>query len=118
MNDAFATVQRTLATIAVRRWSYDRSLLLGGKVTNYKREGWKHRATKSYDARNVRVADFELALQTIPPQAQALILLIHHEGHTWAEASANMGTTVTAVRYQLPHALDALARALERRSLL
>jgi hypothetical protein len=62
MNESIATVQRTLATIAVRRWSYDRSLLRSGNVTSYKLEGWHWRATTTYDSRNVRVADFELAL--------------------------------------------------------
>ena len=88
MTAAAATLQRTLATIAVRRWAYDRMLLFSGRVTNYKVEGWKKRATATYDARNVRVADFELALATLPANQQTLILLIHQQGYTWAEASA------------------------------
>ena len=51
-----------------------RTLLLSGKVTSYKLDGWKRRATATYDARQVRVADFELALQTISAAAQALVL--------------------------------------------
>ena len=118
MNDPAATVSQTLAAIAVRRWSFDRTLLLSGKVTSYKLDGWKRRATATYDARQVRVADFELALQTIPAAAQALILLIHHQGYTWAEASAILGITVCAVRHQLPRARSALAAALDQRNLL
>lgn len=118
MTPTMATVQRTLATIAVRRWTFDRTLLLSGKVTNYQIEGAKKRSTTGYDARQVRVADFELALATLPPDAQTLILLIHHKGYTWAEASAILGISVRLIPHQLRQALDALALALERRSLL
>jgi DNA-directed RNA polymerase specialized sigma24 family protein len=118
MSRPFAPLQHTRATIALRRWLYDRTLLLSGKVTNYERIGWQKRANASYDARQVRVVDFELALQTLPAHTQTLLILAYANGYSNEETSAIMGISPSTVYYQIPRALDALACALERRSLL
>jgi DNA-directed RNA polymerase specialized sigma24 family protein len=93
-------------------------MLQGGTVTSYKLEGWKRRAATTYDARKVRVADFELAFQTLPARDQTVLILTQANGFSWNETGAMIGVSPHAVGSLVAYALDALAIALDRRSLL
>ncbi len=52
---------QVLAIVRLRQWAFDRQALKTAKTTDYRRTGWKHRNSRTADARIVRVLTFERA---------------------------------------------------------
>ncbi len=99
---------------AIRRWCYDRHKLASGKGNQYKHRGFQRRDERTFDARIVRVLDFERAFTKMPAGAQVLILLVHRDGLTPEEAASIIGVSVPTIRKCLMDTRQALAVLLEQ----
>jgi len=84
----------------------------------YKREGWTPRCSRTYDARIVRVMDFERALARLPEEEQAILMLIYRDREGQRRTSQSMRCSARKLSYTLPIARQHLAAELERLDLL
>lgn len=107
-----------LALARLRQWRSDRTQANSCKVTAWKRQGWQDRRANIYDARIVRMIDFERALGTLPAEQQALLILHYADRETVAQTAIAIGCSERKVAYMLPEARRALTHILQVRDLL
>jgi DNA-directed RNA polymerase specialized sigma24 family protein len=112
------TILEVKAITRIRLWQHDRNLLRRGTAVDYRRQGWQKRGTALYDARLVRVVDFERVLESLAPEDQQLIILAHCEQRTARETAAIVGAEESTARRRTDRALARLAIALDRAGLL
>lgn len=92
-------------------------LRCGGTVA-YKRSGWQQRATRSYDARLVRVLAFEQAFSKLTSGEQSLLLFAYRDGISSGTVSHIAACSVPFAQASLHAARLRLANILDRRDLL
>jgi len=107
-----------LAKLAMRRWSVDRIAMLNPRTPILQRHGWQARRESQFDARHVRVMDFEEVLSQLPEDDQKMLILRHHNGLSTEEIAVMLHCSARKVSYALPAALARLARGLDRKALL
>lgn len=115
------TLRQHLARIAIYRWTRDRQVLRCGKISApLDRPGRQSHAAKTsvWDARIVRVLDFERILAGLDTEQQAVLLAVYREGLSDTVAAEFIGCSPRKVAYLKPLALEALASALDREDLL
>jgi DNA-directed RNA polymerase specialized sigma24 family protein len=109
---------QALAVARLKQWATLRMATRHGKTTNYARSGWAQRNAASFDARQVKVIDFERALSQLSNEEQ--IALVHcyrdHEGYPEIAAAANC--SVRKLSYLIPSARVKLTAILDRLDLL
>ncbi|WP_058186800.1 RNA polymerase sigma factor [Terracidiphilus gabretensis] len=103
---------------AIRRWCYDSAKLVSGRGNNYQHRGFQRRDERSYDARQVRVLDFERAFSKLPEQNQVLLLLAHRDGISECELAAMISVSPNSMRRWLMDTRIALATLLEHQNAL
>lgn len=107
-----------LAVLRIKQWRQDRTHLHAGRISNYKKTGWIARRAAQFDARIVRVLDFERALATLTPHQQSILLAAYGDGERHREIARIEGVPDRTLHYQLKGARAQLANALNRRGLL
>lgn len=112
------TSGEVLAVARLRQWAADRLAVQHGRVTNYKRQGWQQRNSRSEDAKIVRVIAFAEALATLDPDEQAALVLAYRDREREPDIAAALGCSTRKICYLLPTARRKLADALDRRDLL
>ena len=80
--------------------------------------GWKERRSRNFNARLVRVIDFERALTRLPQERQALLLLTYRERQPQDTIARLTVCSVRAISYKLPEARRALGRTRDLLDLL
>jgi DNA-directed RNA polymerase specialized sigma24 family protein len=110
--------KEVLAVVRLNQWSYDRSRLKAGVVTDYQRHGWRERRSTEADSRIVRVIDFERALSMLPPIEQAILLLVYRDRSTYHDTARALRCCERKTAYLLPTARKHLADTLDRLDLL
>jgi hypothetical protein len=70
---------QVLAIVRLRQWSYDRQALKTAKTTDYTRTGWKHRHSRTADARIVRVLTFEQAFSRLSQDDQTILAATYRD---------------------------------------
>jgi len=107
-----------LAITRLRQWSVDRLALRASRTTDYQRQGYRPRDARTFDARLVRVLDFERALAQLTQDEQALLVLIYRERQNFEVVSKVLSCSVRKLSYTLPPARKHLARILDRMDIL
>ncbi len=107
-----------LAIARLRQWSHDRLQLTHARTCDYRREGWKHRNDRTFDARLVRVIDFGRALGTLDAEEQAALVLTYRDRQNALEISRALHCSLRKISYLLPLARKKLAAQLDRLNLL
>ena len=107
-----------LAITRLRQWAVDRLALRASRTTDYKRTGWQARDTRTFDARLVRVLDFERALERLPEDEQMLLVLTYRERQCHQEVSKILRCSVRKLYYTLPAARKHLAEILDKLDIL
>jgi DNA-directed RNA polymerase specialized sigma24 family protein len=107
-----------LAVTRLRQWNADRLALRASRTTDYRRHGWQARDTRTFDARLVRVLDFERALGRLPEEEQMLLLLTYRERQRYDEISKILNCSLRKVTYALPTARRHLADILDKLDIL
>ncbi len=118
MTIAAMTPNEVLAINRLRQWGVDRMALRASRTTDYQRTGWIARNCRTFDARLVRVIDFERALGSLTEAEQAVLLLVYRERQGHAEAAKIQHCSVRTVDTILPRARKRLADVLDRMDLL
>jgi DNA-directed RNA polymerase specialized sigma24 family protein len=108
------TILEVKAITRIRLWQHDRNMLRRGTAADYRRQGWQKRGTALYDARIVRVADFERIFETLEPADQQLLILAYCEGRTALETAAITGLEESTARRHIARALARLTTALDK----
>jgi DNA-directed RNA polymerase specialized sigma24 family protein len=107
-----------LAIARMRQWRADRAILRNGKTTTLKRDGFTPRESSRFDARQVRVIDFERALSMLTKDEQTILLMSYGDRQDQPDTAAILGCSVRKVSYSLPPARKHLAAILDRLDLL
>jgi DNA-directed RNA polymerase specialized sigma24 family protein len=94
------------------------SALRASRTTDYKRIGWQARDTRTFDARLVRVLDFERAFERLPEDEQMLPMLTYRERQHQEEISKILRCPVRKAAYTLPAARKHLADILDKLDIL
>jgi len=108
----------TMAVVRLKQWCFDRSSLLSSRTTNYKRRGWQRRNERSFDARNVRVIDFERVLDRLSAEEQAALVMRYRDGETADSIAQALDCSVRKIDYLVKCARQKLATSLDRVGLL
>lgn len=109
---------QALAIARLRQWATLRIGVRHGKTTNYARSGWAQRNQSTFDARQVRVIDFERALSQLSNDEQIALVHRYRDHERDIEIAQAMGCSVRKVNYVLPLARMKLTAALDRLDLL
>jgi RNA polymerase sigma factor (sigma-70 family) len=112
------TSNEVLAITRLRQWSVDRLALRASRTTEYRRTGWQARNTRSFDARLVRVIDFDRALGQLSEEEQTVLLLVYRERQPQEEVCKILHCSVRKVSYILPRARKRLAETLDKMDIL
>jgi DNA-directed RNA polymerase specialized sigma24 family protein len=88
------------------------------RTSDFRRQGWQARDTRTFDARLVRVLDFERALGRLPEEEQMLLLLTYRERQRYDEISKILNCSLRKVTYALPTARRHLADILDKLDIL
>jgi len=111
-----------LAVAQLKRFAYDRRAARLGKAAGdldpQGRVGPEGRGTQRYDARIVRVIDFERALDAVGGHNAALLQMYYCDGESPALIGEALGVTAVTIRAMLGPALKLLVHQLESRLLL
>ena len=111
-----------LAIAQLRRYGYDRrAARLGNAATDLDprgRPGSNGGRTNRYDARIVRVVDFDRALSSIGGHNAAMLQMYYCDGEDQALVAEAIGVSIRTLHGMLPKALQLLVSALETRLLL
>jgi DNA-directed RNA polymerase specialized sigma24 family protein len=107
-----------LAVMRLRQWSIMRAQLHGSKTLNYKRQGWKQRNERLFDARQVTVIDFERTLNRLDADEQLALILRYRDGECDEHIAQVIGCSTRKIGYVLPAARRKLASLLDRLDLL
>ncbi len=107
-----------LAIVRIRQWAADRAALRSARTVEYQRTGWQARNTRTFDARIVRVIDFERALATLTLEEQTVLLLTYRDGERQAATAHVANCSIRKLAYTLPAARKHLAEVLDRLYLL
>jgi DNA-directed RNA polymerase specialized sigma24 family protein len=107
-----------LAVARLRQWCYDRLQLNSARTVAYVRAGWQQRNTRQFDARLVRVIDFDRALATLDADEQAALILTYRDRQQSPDIAHALHCSVRKLTYLLPTARRKLAAQLDRLNLL
>lgn len=107
-----------LAIVRLRQWSADRALLRAGRVVHHRHAGYRERRQRDADARNVRVADFELAFARLSQDEQTMLAALYRDRLDYSTAATLLQTSTRTLAYKLPAARQHLAQILDRLDLL
>lgn len=107
-----------LAVIRLRQWTVDRLALKSAKTTNYQRTGWTRRSERSFDARLVRVLDFERVLDRLGNEEQTALVLKYRDGETVETIAQALNCSVRKIEYLIKGARQNLAASLDKAQLL
>lgn len=104
--------------VRIRQWAFDRMVLRSAKTTNYQRTGWTQRSERSFDARQVRVLDFERVLDRLGDEEQTALVLKYRDGETVEAIGRALNCSVRKVEYVVKGARQKLAASLDRAGIL
>jgi DNA-directed RNA polymerase specialized sigma24 family protein len=107
-----------LAVARLRQWARDKDSQKSKRATAYQRHGWAERRQSQFDARLVRVLDFDHILNLLSNDYRLSLIFHYRDGHTAAEIAGLLGCSERKVTYVLPLARQALASLLDRYNLL
>jgi DNA-directed RNA polymerase specialized sigma24 family protein len=107
-----------LAVARLRQWANDKDAQKGKRAAEYKRCGWAERRASQFDAREVRVIDFDRILNMLSNDYRLSLIFHYRDGHTFAEVATLLGCSERKISYVLPLARKELATLLDRYNLL
>jgi DNA-directed RNA polymerase specialized sigma24 family protein len=107
-----------LAIARLRQWRADRSIMRSGKTVTLQREGYTPRSSARFDARQVRVIDFERALSMLTKDEQTILLMSYGDRQDQPDTAEILGCSTRKVSYTLPPARKRLASILDKLDLL
>ena len=111
-------ISESLAVVRIRQWAFDRMALRSAKTTNYQRTGWTRRSERSFDARQVRVLDFERVLDRLDNEEQTALVLKYRDGETAETIAQALHCSVRKIEYLIKGARQNLAASLDKAQLL
>ena len=103
---------------AIQRWCHDRSKLTSGKGNQFQHRGFQRRDERTFDARMVRVLDFERAFTKLPDADQVMMLMAHRDGIGLHELAEMISVSPNSMRRWLMDTRLALATLLEAQNAL
>ena len=109
---------QALAVARLKQWAVLRTATRHGKTTNYARSGWAQRNAASFDARQVRVLDFERALSELSNEEQIALVHYYRDHEGYIEIAVAAQCSVRKLNYLIPSARMKLAAVLDRLDLL
>lgn len=112
------TTAEALALGRLRQWSNDRAALRAARTCDYRRTGWQTRQDRQFDARLVRVIDFDRAMAKLSPQEQLALILTHRDREQIPRVAVAIGCCTRTVYTLLVEARRKLAAELEKLDLL
>jgi len=112
------STSEALALARLRQWCYDRLQLNGARTVDYQRHGWQQRNSATFDARLVRVIDFERAMSTLNADEQAALILTHRDRERAHRVAIALRCSERKLSYLLQNARRKLAHTLDRLDLL
>lgn len=107
-----------IAIARLRQWNADRQATRHGKGTTYKHRGWQERRAGQYDAAQVRVIDFERAMQGLDEEEQIALVSRYVEGQRDTDTARLIQCSTRKVSYLIPCARRKLTAILDRLDLL
>ena len=107
-----------LALARLRQWAVDRMALRSARTVDYQRHGWQQRNDRRFDARLVRVLDFDRALSALDGEEQAALILTHRDHEAIDAVARALACSARKVHYTLIAARRKLAAELDRLDLL
>jgi len=107
-----------LAIVRLRQWMRDRTSARYGTTATYRNAGWRERRTGQFDARIVRMIDFQRAIDTLPDAEKLCLILCYGWGETRDETARLIDRSTRGVHDIIPRARHHLAQELERRNLI
>jgi DNA-directed RNA polymerase specialized sigma24 family protein len=107
-----------LAVARLRQWANDKDRQKNNRATEYQRTAWAERRQSQYDARQVRVIDFDRILNMLSNDYRLSLIFHYRDGHSAAEIATLIGCSERKVAYVLPLARKELATLLDRYNLL
>jgi DNA-directed RNA polymerase specialized sigma24 family protein len=96
----------------------DRSALRSARTVSYKRSGWQRRNEQSFDARQVRVIDFERVLNRLGDAEKTALVLKYRDGETAEAIAAALQCSARKIAYVVKGARQKLAATLDKLDLL
>ncbi len=118
MQTETTALDEALAVARLRQWAMTRTRQQHGKIAQYRRRGWQQRNDRTYDANQVRIIDFERAMNQLPDEDKVALVLHYRDGQLQPEIARAIGCSIRKVSYLLPSARRKLAAILDRLDLL
>lgn len=112
------TIDEVMAIARLRQWANDKRALQSARTTNYQRRGWQSRNSRSFDARQVRVIDFERVLGSLEDNEQATLVLRYRDKERAESIAKMLACSVRQVAYLEIRARHKLAARLDQLQLL
>ena len=109
---------QALAVARLKQWAVLRTATRHGKTTNYARSGWAQRNAATFDARIVRVLDFERALSELTNDEQIALVHFYRDREGYPQIAAAVQCSVRKLNYLIPSARIKLTAVLDRLDLL
>jgi DNA-directed RNA polymerase specialized sigma24 family protein len=109
---------QALAVARLKQWAVLRMATRHGKTTNYARSAWAQRNAANFDARQVKVLDFERALSELTNEEQIALVHYYRDREGYIDIAAAAQCSVRKLSYLIPSARVKLTAALDRLDLL
>lgn len=109
---------QALAVARLKQWAVLRLATRHGKTTCYRNQGWAQRNAANFDARQVRVLDFERALSELSNEEQIALVHFYRDREGYPQIAAAARCSVRKLSYLIPSARVKLTAALDRLDLL
>lgn len=112
------TRDEALAVARLRQWCCDRLQLASAKTVDYQRSGWRERRETEFDARLVRVIDFERVMDRMDPDEQIALVLAYRDRERFPAIAQMLHCSIRKLTYMIPAARRKLAAELDKLNLL
>lgn len=112
------TADEVMAIARLRQWGMDRMALRSARATNYRRVGWNQRDACNFDARQVRVLDFERVLDRLGEEEKAALIMKYRDGDTAKRIASTLHCSTRKVDYLANSARLKLTAFLDKLGLL
>jgi DNA-directed RNA polymerase specialized sigma24 family protein len=117
------SIDESLAVNALRRWRRNVQLIRSGKVSRCDPDRLRGRPNSRgganyHEGRIIAVIDFERSLEAVAPDLRMMLLLVHRDGYSCADAARMLGWSVRKGSYMIVQARLKLASVLDRKGML
>lgn len=118
MSQTALKTDEALTIARLRQWAALRTGLRAGRTASYRSAGYARRSSSMNDAAQVRVIDFERALDMLPDDAKIALILRYRDREPDAEICRAIRCSARKVGYLIPDARRKLATILDQLHLL